>query len=85
MRIVAFGYMTWGRRTIEAVLDAGHEIPLIVTHPDGDNVYEKIFNESVSDLAADRGIRTLVRTRAVDDELKEAIAAAKADLMVVAN
>jgi methionyl-tRNA formyltransferase len=85
MRIVAFGYMTWGRRTIEAVLDAGHEIPLIVTHPDSDNVYEKIFNESVSDLAADRGIRTLVRTRAVDDELKTAIAAAEADLMVVAN
>ena len=45
MRVVVFGYMTWGRRTIEAVLEAGHDVPLIVTHPDGDNAYEKIFNE----------------------------------------
>lgn len=85
MRVVAFGYMTWGRRTIEAVLDAGHEIPLIVTHPESDNAYEKIFNESVAELAADRGIPVLVRNRADDDEVREAIAAADADVMVVSN
>jgi methionyl-tRNA formyltransferase len=85
MRIVAFGYMTWGRRTIEAVLDAGHEVPLIVTHADSDNPYEKIFNESVAELAADRGIPLLVRERADDAEVREAIAAAAADVMVVSN
>ncbi|MCW0216020.1 MAG: methionyl-tRNA formyltransferase [Pseudonocardia sp.] len=85
MRVVAFGYMTWGRRTIEAVLDAGHEVPLIVTHADSDNPYEKIFNESVSELAADRGIPVLVRNRADDDEVKAAIRAAEADVMVVSN
>lgn len=83
MRVVAFGYMTWGRRTIEAVLGAGHEIPLIVTHPDSDNAYEKIFNESVAELAADRSIPLLVRNRADDAELREAIADAAADIMVV--
>ncbi|MDT7707992.1 MAG: methionyl-tRNA formyltransferase [Pseudonocardiales bacterium] len=85
MRVVAFGYMTWGRRTIEAVLAAGHEVPLIVTHPGSDNAYEKIFNESVAELAADQGIPTLVRNRADDDEVRAAIAAADADIIVVLN
>lgn len=85
MRVVAFGYMTWGRRTIEAIVAAGHEVPLIVTHPDSDNAYEKIFNESVAEFAADHGIPLLVRNRATDDEVKAAIAAAGADIMVVSN
>lgn len=85
MRVVAFGYMTWGRRTIEGILTAGHEVPLIVTHPDSDNAYEKIFNESVAELAADHHIPLLVRDRATDDEVKQAIADADADIMVVSN
>jgi methionyl-tRNA formyltransferase len=85
VRVVAFGYMTWGRRTIEAVLEAGHEVPLIVTHPASDNAYEKIFNESVAELAADRRIPMLVRNRAGDAEVREAITAAVADVMVVSN
>jgi methionyl-tRNA formyltransferase len=85
MRVVAFGYMTWGRRTIEAVLDAGHDVPLIVTHPESDNAYEKIFNESVAELAADHGIPVLVRNRAEDVEVREAVAGADADVMVVSN
>jgi methionyl-tRNA formyltransferase len=85
MRVVAFGYMTWGRRTIEAVLAAGHEVPLIVTHPASDNPYEKIFNESVADLAADHSIPLLVRNRADDAAVKDAISAAAADVMVVSN
>ena len=85
MRVVCFGYMTWGRRTIEAVLDAGHEVPLVVTHPDGTDAYEKIFNESVAELAADHGIPLLVRNRAEDVEVTAAITAAEADVMVVSN
>ncbi|WP_214407387.1 methionyl-tRNA formyltransferase [Pseudonocardia lacus] len=85
MRVVAFGYMTWGRRTIEAVLDAGHEVVLIVTHPQSDNAYEKIFNESVAELADERGIPLLVRNRAVDAEVREAVGAAEADVAVVSN
>ncbi|MGH3776450.1 MAG: methionyl-tRNA formyltransferase [Pseudonocardiaceae bacterium] len=85
MRVVTFGYMTWGRRTIEAILAAGHEIPLIVTHPDSGNAYEKIFNESVAELAADHGIPLLVRDRADDAEVREAITATGADVMVVSN
>ena len=85
MRVVTFGYMTWGRRTIEAVLEAGHEIPLIVTHQESNDAYEKIFNESVAELAADHGIPLLVRNRADDAEIREAITALGADVMVVSN
>ena len=82
--VVAFGYMTWGRRTIEAVLAAGHEVALIVTHPDSDNAYEKIFNESIGELAAAHDIPLMVRNRA-DDEVRAAVAAVAADVMVVSN
>jgi methionyl-tRNA formyltransferase len=84
MRVVAFGYMTWGRRTIEAVLAAGHEVALIVTHPDSDDAYEKIFNESVAELAAAHGIPLMTRHRA-DDEVRAAVAATAADVVVVSN
>lgn len=85
MRVVVFGYMTWGHRTLDAVLGAGHVVPLVVTHPDGDDPYERIFNDSVAELACKRGIPVLVRTRADDAEVAARIAAARADAIVVAN
>ncbi|MBL8927539.1 MAG: methionyl-tRNA formyltransferase [Pseudonocardia sp.] len=85
MRVVVFGYMTWGHRTLEAVLDAGHAVPLVVTHPDGDDPYEQIFNDSVADLACRHGIPVSVRTRADDAEIAARVAAARADAIVVAN
>jgi methionyl-tRNA formyltransferase len=57
------------------------EVPLIVTHPASDNPYEKIFNESVADLAADRSIPLLTRNRADGGEIATAVAAADADIM----
>ncbi len=39
----------------------------------------------MAELAADHGIPTLVRERADDDEVRAAIAAAEADIMVVSN
>lgn len=85
MRVVVFGYMTWGHRTLRAVLEAGHEVPLVVTHPDSANPYETIFNDSVAELAAAQGIPVLVRNRAADPEMVERITAAAADVMVVVN
>lgn len=85
MRVVFFGYMTWGHRTLEALLAAGHEVPLVVTHPDSDNPYEMIFNDSVAELARTHGIPVLVRDRARDRELAARVTDAAADVMVVAN
>ncbi|MGV7750451.1 methionyl-tRNA formyltransferase, partial [Mycobacterium kansasii] len=39
MRVVTFGFQTWGHRTLSAVLDAGHEVALAVTHPVSNNPY----------------------------------------------
>jgi methionyl-tRNA formyltransferase len=69
MRVVVSGYMTWGHRRLDAVLAAGHEVPLVVTHPESDNPYETIFNEPVAELAAKHGVPVLVRTRADDAEV----------------
>lgn len=85
MRVVVVGYMTWGHRTLEAILEAGHEVPLVISHPDSDDPYETIFNDSVAELAAKHGIPVLIRTRADDPEVAQRIGAAQADAMVVAN
>jgi methionyl-tRNA formyltransferase len=31
MRVVMFGYQTWGHRTLQALLDSEHEVVLVVT------------------------------------------------------
>ena len=33
MRVVMFGYQTWGHRTLRALLDSEHDVVLVVTHP----------------------------------------------------
>jgi methionyl-tRNA formyltransferase len=85
LRVVVFGYMSWGYKTLDAVLGAGHEVPLVVTHPDSDNAYETIFNDSVAELAAKHDIPVLVRRSANDAEVAARIRAAGADVTVVVN
>lgn len=51
MRIVVFGYQSWGHRTLAALLDAGREVSLVVTHPPIDHAFERIRNDSVEELA----------------------------------
>lgn len=85
MRVVFMGYMTWGYRTLEAILEAGHQVPLVITHPDSDNPYETIFNDSVAELAGKHDVPVLTRTRAHDPEVIARVRAAEADAMVVAN
>ena len=48
LRVVMFGYMSWGHRVLDAVLAAGHEVPLVITHPDSDNPYEAFFNDTAA-------------------------------------
>jgi methionyl-tRNA formyltransferase len=63
MRVAMFGYQTWGHRTLQALIDAGHEVALVVTHPKSDHAYERIWADSVADLAEAHGIRVLLRNR----------------------
>ncbi|ROO86286.1 methionyl-tRNA formyltransferase [Actinocorallia herbida] len=71
MRVVMFGYQTWGHRTLQALLDSGHEVVLAVTHPQSDHAYEKIWSDSVADLATEHGVPVLLRNRPDDDLLRE--------------
>lgn len=84
MRVVTFGYQTWGHRTLGALLDSGHEVALAITHPRSDHAYEKIWSDSVADLAAQHGVAVLVRTRP-DDEVMSRLKEADPDIIVANN
>jgi methionyl-tRNA formyltransferase len=84
MRVVLFGYQTWGYRTLEALLKAGHEVALAVTHPPSDHAYEKIWSDSVADLAASHGIPVELRNRP-DDSLVSRLKEADPDIIVANN
>ncbi|MET7526532.1 methionyl-tRNA formyltransferase [Streptomyces sp900116325] len=85
MRVVMFGYQTWGHRTLQALLDSAHEVVLVVTHPKSDHAYEKIWDDSVADLAEQHGVPVLLRNRPGDDELLSTLRAVEPDIIVANN
>ncbi|WP_159765409.1 methionyl-tRNA formyltransferase [Streptomyces sp. HM190] len=85
MRVVMFGYQTWGHRTLQALLESRHEVVLAVTHPRSDHAYEKIWNDSVADLAEQHGVPVLLRNRPGDEELLGRLKEAEPDLIVANN
>ncbi|MGW4644576.1 methionyl-tRNA formyltransferase [Sphaerisporangium sp. NPDC004334] len=85
MRVVMFGYQTWGHRTLQALLDAGHEVALVVTHPKSDHAYEKIWDDSVAELAAKHDVPALLRNRPDDPALLQALRDAAPDIIVANN
>ncbi|MEY7971200.1 methionyl-tRNA formyltransferase [Saccharomonospora xinjiangensis] len=84
MRIAMFGYQTWGHRTLRALVRSGHEVVLAVTHPPSDHAYERIWADSVADLATEAGIPVEVRERP-DPELAARLADVAPDLIVANN
>ncbi|WP_066951005.1 methionyl-tRNA formyltransferase [Streptomyces lushanensis] len=85
MRVVMFGYQTWGHRTLQALLDSEHEVVLVVTHPKSDHVYEKIWDDSVAELAEKHGVPVLLRNRPDDEELLRRLREAAPDIIVANN
>ncbi|MEW1699241.1 methionyl-tRNA formyltransferase [Streptomyces sp. NPDC091278] len=85
MRVVMFGYQTWGHRTLQALLDSEHEVVLVVTHPRSENAYEKIWSDSVADLAAEHGVPVVIRNRPDDEELFTRLKEAEPDIIVANN
>ncbi|MFF7334041.1 methionyl-tRNA formyltransferase [Streptomyces sp. NPDC090306] len=85
MRVVMFGYQTWGHRTLQALLESGHEVVLAVTHPRSEHAYEKIWDDSVADLADKHGIPVLLRNRPDDPELLAKLAESEPDIIVANN
>ncbi|MER6181864.1 MULTISPECIES: methionyl-tRNA formyltransferase [unclassified Streptomyces] len=84
MRVVMFGYQTWGHRTLQALLDSEHDVVLVVTHPKSEHAYEKIWSDSVADLAEEHGVPVVIRNRP-DDELFERLKEADPDVIVANN
>ncbi|KAA0021552.1 methionyl-tRNA formyltransferase [Antrihabitans cavernicola] len=82
MRIVTFGYQTWGRKTLQALIDSKHEVVLSVTHPPSDHAYKGIWSDSVENLAREHGIPVILTEKA-DDALIEQVRAAEPDVIVV--
>ncbi|MFD7231973.1 methionyl-tRNA formyltransferase [Streptomyces sp. NPDC059881] len=85
MRVVMFGYQTWGHRTLQALLDSEHEVVSVVTHPKSDHAYEKIWDDSVADLAEKHGVPVLLRNRPGDDELLRVLGDVAPDIIVANN
>ena len=84
MRVVMFGYQTWGHRTLQALLKSRHEVCLAVTHPVSDHAYESIWADSVEDLARGEGIEVFLAKRPTP-ELIARVAAIAPDVMVANN
>ncbi|MFD3412507.1 methionyl-tRNA formyltransferase [Streptomyces cyaneofuscatus] len=84
MRVVMFGYQTWGHRTLQALLDSEHDVVTVVTHPKSEHAYEKIWSDSVADLAEKHGIPVIIRNRP-DGELVERLLEVAPDIIVANN
>jgi len=84
MRVVMFGYQTWGHRTLQALLESDHQVVLAVTHPRSDHAYERIWSDSVAELAEKHGVPVLLCSRP-DDALLAAVREAGPDLIVANN
>ncbi|WP_327112506.1 methionyl-tRNA formyltransferase [Nocardia sp. NBC_01730] len=82
MRIVSFGFQTWGRKTLQALLDSEHEVVLAVTHPASAQSYKAIWSDSVEELARERGIPVHLTERA-DTETIDLVKRAEPDVIVV--
>ncbi|MTD55756.1 methionyl-tRNA formyltransferase [Amycolatopsis pithecellobii] len=83
MRVAMFGYQTWGHRTLQALLNSPHDVVLVVTHPKSDHAYERIWSDSVADLAEEHGVPVLLRNR--PDDLATHLKEAEPDIIVANN
>ncbi|MEU8896799.1 methionyl-tRNA formyltransferase [Nocardia sp. NPDC048505] len=82
MRIVSFGFQTWGRKTLQALLDSDHEVVLAVTHPASSDAYKGIWSDSVEELAREHGVPVHLTERA-DAETIDLVKRAEPDVIVV--
>lgn len=82
MRVVSFGFQTWGCRTLKALIELDHDVALAVTHPASEQSYKAIWSDSVEELARDHGIPVHLTER-VDAETIDLVKRAEPDVIVV--
>jgi methionyl-tRNA formyltransferase len=82
MRVVSFGFQTWGFRTLKALIEMGHDVALAVTHPASEQSYKAIWSDSVEELARAHGLPVHLTDR-VDAETIDLVKRAEPDVIVV--
>ncbi len=82
MRVVTFGYQTWGQRTLAALIESDHDVVLAVTHPRSEHSYKSLWSDSVEDLARANDIPVCITERA-DNDVIAAVKQAEPDIIVV--
>jgi len=82
MRVVSFGFQTWGFKTLQALIEQDHDVVLAVTHPASEQSYKAIWSASVEQLAHDHGIPVHLTER-VDAETIDLVKRAEPDVIVV--
>jgi methionyl-tRNA formyltransferase len=82
MRVVMFGFQTWGFKTLQALVGLDHDVVLVVTHPASEHAYKAIFSDSVEELARRHGIPVHLTDR-VDAATIEMVKSAEPDVIVV--
>lgn len=82
MRIVFFGFQTWGYKTLQALIDLPHEVVLAVTHPASEEFYKAIWSAPVEELAREHGIPVHVTGR-VEAGTIDLVKRAEPDVIVV--
>ncbi|KKC05574.1 methionyl-tRNA formyltransferase [Mycobacterium nebraskense] len=82
MRIVFFGFQTWGYRTLKALIETDHNVLLAVSHPSSEESYKAIWSAPVDDLARKHGI-PLHLTETVDAETIDLVKRVEPDVVVV--
>ncbi|SEA73371.1 formyltransferase [Variovorax sp. YR216] len=76
---IVFAYHDVGVRCLRVLLDAGVDVPLVVTHTDSPG--ETIWFHSVATVAAERGIRCVTPADPHDPELLQAARAMQPDFL----
>ena len=82
MRIVFFGFQTWGYKTLQALIETDHDVVLAVSHPSSEESYKAIWSAPVDELAREHGI-PLHLTERVDAETIDLVKCAQPDVIVV--
>jgi len=80
VRAIVFAYHDVGVRCLRVLLDAGVEVPLVVTHDDAPG--ETIWFGSVAEVAAEHGLRCVAPIDPHDAGLLEAARAAEPDFVL---
>ncbi|MEV8357538.1 methionyl-tRNA formyltransferase [Microbacterium sp. NPDC076895] len=83
MRIVFAGTPEPAVLSLRALVDAGHEVPLVITRPDAQIGRRRVVTPSPVATAADTLGLSMHRTARLDDVALEAVRAAHADLGVI--